>query len=97
MELYKYLDNRLIDLLENHPQKEYITELRFKENQPVQFTIKGQTEYVDSQPVYRKQLDDMLYHMCQKSINVYEEEIGNGYITLGDGARVGIGGEFFLQ
>ena len=89
----RYLDKRIIDYINCHPHKEDITEIRLRAEKPVQFTVNGETDTADI-VVSQQQLDDIFYNICNRSINVYENDIAQGFVTLDDASRVGIGGEF---
>ncbi|MBQ5782566.1 MAG: Flp pilus assembly complex ATPase component TadA [Oscillospiraceae bacterium] len=92
----RYLDKRIIDYISCHPHKEDITEIRLRAEKPVQFTVNGKTDTADI-VVSQQQLDDIFYNICNRSINVYENDIAQGFVTLDDASRVGIGGEFYYN
>lgn len=91
--MFKYLDDRIVECINTHPQKDDITEIRLRAGRAVQLTVNGLTDTVDIVTT-QKLLDDFFYHICRKSINVYENDISQGFVTLQDGSRVGIGGEY---
>lgn len=95
MEVYKYLGKEITESINTCSQFENITEIRLRNGCSLQVIANGQIKNIPDIYISEQQLDDILYNMCQKSMNIYEEEISNGYITLKDGHRVGIGGEFF--
>ena len=94
MELYKYLPERIAVYLEKYQYRDEITEIRIRRNSPVQFTLYGNTVNADIPSVSKQETDDIFYKMCNGSINIYDDEISQGYITAGSKWRVGIGGEY---
>ncbi len=94
MEVYKYLPERLVVYLKKYEDINNITEIRIRKNKCVQLTVYGKTENVSDVLIPEDEVDDIFYKMCNHSMNIYDDEISNGYITLQDGCRVGIGGQF---
>jgi len=94
MELYKYLPAKILEYIANHPLKDNITEIRLRSQCIVQLVIDGDIENNSRIYITQNELDEIFYNICKKSINVFEDEISNGFVTLADGARVGISGEY---
>lgn len=94
MDFLKFFDNELADYINNYPYKNDITEIRLRAGKNIQFTLYGKTETFNQCYVSQKQIENIFYDMCQKSQNIYEDDISEGYITLQSGHRIGIGGEF---
>lgn len=97
MEAYKYLGDKLIKYINSHPDKTNITEIHLRSECPVQLVVNGITENVSDCIINQTELENILYNMCHKSQNVYEDDIGTGFITLRNGERVGISGEYFYS
>ncbi|MBQ7283499.1 MAG: hypothetical protein IJW74_01395 [Oscillospiraceae bacterium] len=96
-DLYKFLPPSLVEYIENCNFLTDVTEIRLRKNSCVQFTVKGRIVHAESLNISQQQLEDILYFMCENSINAYEDEISNGFVTLKGGHRVGIGGEFYYN
>jgi len=97
LEIYKYLPESLVLYLKRLDSTKEITEIRIRKNKSVQLTVYGNTVNTDNLIVSEQELEEMLYRMCNCSLNIYDEEISNGYITLNDGCRVGLGGEYYYN
>ena len=95
--LYRFLPAGLVNYLKNCPFKNDITEIRLRTGNIVQLTVKGKIKNVENIKLSNREVEDILYAMCENSINAYEDEISNGFITLHGGHRVGIGGEFYCN
>ncbi|MBQ9844809.1 MAG: hypothetical protein IJO54_01835 [Oscillospiraceae bacterium] len=97
MDVYKYLPQALAFYIDNYRLKEHITEIRLRRNKAVQLTVLGKCDTACGIVLRDNELEDIFYKMCGGSRNIYDDEISNGYITLSDGCRVGIGGEFYYN
>jgi len=97
LEVYKYLPERLVAYLKKYEDINDITEIRIRKNKCIHLTVYGKTVNVSEVLVSEDEMEDIFYKMCNRSVNIYDEEISNGYITLQDGCRVGIGGEFYYN
>ena len=94
MDVFKYLTERLCNYIENCGYKGNITEIKLRKNSAVQFTVYGKLISADKIEISETELDTIFYRMCDCSVNIYDDEIANGYVTTADGYRVGIGGEY---
>lgn len=78
----------------------HIQELRLRLGQPVQFTMRGRLcpavkllpgaglpEVLDADT-----LRDCFLQLCRRSVYAYEDELRQGYFTVGGGCRVGVAG-----
>ncbi len=97
MDIYNYLPDSIANCLKSYSYINSVTEIRLRKNNPIQITLKGKNQILNSQNVTQNDLNNILLNICEGSINVYENEISQGYITIDDGCRVGIGGEFFYN
>lgn len=97
MEIYNYLDKKICCYIQNHPQNKSITEIRLKSDNDICLTVNGHNETIENSKISSDYLEEIFYNMCQQSQNVYEDEISEGYITLKDGHRIGIGGEYYYN
>lgn len=95
--LYKYFPQKLSAYLRDNATSKFITELRLRACNNIQITENGKTKTMSNMALSYKELENILYLMCDNSINAYEDEISEGFITLQGGYRVGIGGEFYYS
>lgn len=95
--LYKYLPQEVTEYIENSSIKNDITEIRLRKNNLLQFTVNGSIFYSKNIIITQDMLENTFYLLCDKSINVYDEEISQGFITLSCGHRVGIGAEYYYN
>lgn len=89
-------------------EQEHIQEIRLRIDRPVVLHMKGrevfltsQGEFVDS-PLYarsvdRKELEELLEHICHYSPYAFEEELRRGFVTVAGGHRVGVAGQAVLE
>lgn len=93
--LYKHFPDKLVKFLENYSQIKNITEIRLRAGNTVQFTENGKKKDIRDIFITKAELEEVFFSMCEYSQNAYEDEISYGFITLENGFRVGIGGEFY--
>ena len=94
MDVLKLLPQRLADYIDSCDYKDNITEIKLRKNSIVQFTVYGKLKNTPVQ-ISETEIEDIFYKMCNCSVNIYDDEISNGFITLSGGYRVGLGGEYF--
>lgn len=94
MEIYKYLPQKIVSAIESSELSDKITEIRIRKNKELAVTVSGQNVYISSLQITEKDIEDIFYRICDNSVNIYDADISNGYITVSDGCRVGIGGEY---
>lgn len=94
LDVLKLLPQRLADYIDSCDYKDNITEIKLRKNSIVQFTVYGKLKNTPVQ-ISETEIEDIFYKMCNCSVNIYDDEISNGFITLSGGCRVGIGGEYF--
>ena len=94
MDVLKLLPKRLADYINSCDYKDNITEIKLRKNSVVQFTVYGKLKNLLIE-ISETEIEDVFYKMCNCSVNIYDDEISNGFITLSGGYRVGIGGEYF--
>ncbi len=97
MDVYNYLPENIVNCLKDYRDIDNVTEIRLRKNNNVQVTLKGKNQILNSKNISQNELDNILFTICQGSINVFEDEISQGYITMDNGYRVGIGGEFYYN
>ena len=95
--IYCYLSDNIVSYLKKYRRSKDITEIRLRKNSCMQLTINGKTETAKGVYISEEMLDNIFYRICQQTIDAYEQEISNGYITLPCGHRVGIAGEYFYS
>ena len=94
MEVYKYLPYDIYSYIKSNGFENDITEIRLRCGMPMQLNLYYGMITAQHLVSDKSQLWDIFYNMCQQSVNIYDNDISNGFITLSDGCRVGIGGEF---
>ncbi|MBR2028909.1 MAG: Flp pilus assembly complex ATPase component TadA [Oscillospiraceae bacterium] len=93
--LYRHFPDKLVRYLENYSSINDVTEIRMRADNIIQFTEKGIIKQAEKMFITKGELEDVFFSMCEYSQNAYEDEISNGFITLENGVRAGIGGEFY--
>lgn len=74
-----------------------ITEIRLRKNTEISITVSGKTKPITGFIVSQSDIEDILLSFCQNSMAAFEDEISQGFITIEDGHRVGLGGEFYFE
>lgn len=86
-----------------------LQEIRFRIGRPVLFYIDGEEWFATEdgslqktlQPTLqwiasRKEILQIIQHICRYSMYAYEEELGKGFISTAFGCRVGVAGEVLM-
>ena len=82
---------------------EQVHEIRLRVGCPVQMTISGVLCTSARIPALRKivltqlQMDEIFLTLCDGSVHTHQAEVAQGYVTLPNGCRAGLGGRFFLH
>ena len=82
---------------------EQVHEIRLRVGCPVQMTISGVLCTSARIPALRKivltqlQMDEIFLTLCGGSVHTHQAEVAQGYVTLPNGCRAGLGGRFFLH
>ena len=95
--IYIHLPDKVKKYVMNYTNINNVTEIRMRADNILQFTENGKVKYIEDVYIYQNELEELFYSMCDCSQNAYEDEISNGFITLKDGYRVGIGGDFYYS
>ena len=80
-----------------------VHEIRLRVGCPVQMTISGVLCTSACVPALRKivltqlQMDEIFLTLCGGSVHTHQAEVAQGYVTLPNGCRAGLGGRFFLH
>ena len=78
-----------------------IYELRLRKNRPATANIKGeykQVTYMGQNVIpTEKDIENIVYSACENSLYNYNESLKNGYISMRNGIRIGIGGECVIE
>lgn len=104
----KVLPTRIKNILEKLPPDiaEKTDEIRIRADRPLTLTVSGVPLYVDTfggvtenpgkNPfcVFGGEMDSILQMCCNSSVYSHIDELKNGFITLKNGCRVGIGADF---
>lgn len=93
--LRDYLDKDIFDALKTlEDVSNEITEIRLRRNRNVVIVQRGTSRllYAKDKAVFvdDRQFDEMFLKMCDYSLYSNEESLKNGYITLKNGARIGV-------
>lgn len=96
----------------SHSRQRYtcgLQEIRFRIGRPVLFYIDGEEWFATEdgslqktlQPTLqwiasRKEILQIIQHICRYSMYAYEEELGKGFISTAFGCRVGVAGEVLM-
>lgn len=93
--ILKCLPTQLAKLiLEHNIQK--LEEIRIRANKPVILKLR-QVEIVLNYTITTNEIIGILQNICNNSIYTYQNQIGNGFITLPGGNRVGIAGNVVIK
>lgn len=82
---------------------EQVHEIRLRVGCPVQMTISGVLCTSARIPALRQivltqlQMDEIFLTLCDGSVHTHQAEVAQGYVTLPNGCRAGLGGRFFLH
>ena len=82
---------------------EQVHEIRLRVGCPVQMTISGVLCTSARVPALRQivltqlQMDEIFLTLCGGSVHTHQAEVAQGYVTLPNGCRAGLGGRFFLH
>ena len=82
---------------------EQVHEIRLRVGCPVQMTISGVLCTSACVPALRQivltqlQMDEIFLTLCDGSVHTHQAEVAQGYVTLPNGCRAGLGGRFFLH
>lgn len=82
---------------------EQVHEIRLRVGCPVQMTISGVLCTSARIPALRQivltqlQMDEIFLTLCGGSVHTHQAEVAQGYVTLPNGCRAGLGGRFFLH
>lgn len=85
-----------------------LQEIRLQVHQPVRLIMAGRERFLDREGnigshsesawcINESDLEDVLQHICKYSFYAFEEEIGQGYLTIPGGHRVGLAGQVILK
>ncbi len=75
--------------------KSRITELRFRADAPASITYAGKNicSFAGNEIIFSEaEMRDIVAKLCEESVHTYGKTMTEGYITLSDGARIGICG-----
>ena len=95
--LYTHFPDKLSEYLMNYKTAGSVTEIRLRAENTLQFTENGKLTDIAEIHINQTELEEIFYSMCDYSLNAYEDEISQGFITLKNGYRVGIGGDFYYS
>ncbi len=77
------------DLVKDKP-----TEIKLRLNQEISYLSNSKIKSIKGLKISQNILDDIFYKICDYSKNTFENQISHGFITIKEGCRVGIGGQF---
>lgn len=95
-EIFPYIKKEWVDLIEKQPKEllRQVTELRFRAGQGCSLTYGNGNYIVDGISVTMEDISEMLNQIYRGAAYQYESQMGNGYIPLPGGHRVGICGTY---
>ena len=97
--MYSFLPEKLCNFCINNQEKVY--ELRIRKNKPVTANFSGKfiELKIDGKPIIcsSEDISLILTKACNNSIYKYNVYIKNGYISCGQGIRIGIAGECVIE
>ncbi len=95
IEILSYFDEDTKKILLNSGfLKNKPTEIKLRLNQNIILNINKQNIEIKNYIISKEMLGNIFHSICEYSINAYQDEISNGFITLKGGHRVGIAGVF---
>ena len=77
-----------------------LSEIRIRANQPIVVKILENNLYLKKYLTQRyivptfKDIENIVYLICNKSIYAYVNQLINGYVPFGDGVRIGVCGQY---
>ena len=99
MNLY-FLPTEIKDAIK-HLNINYLTEMRLRRGQPVIIQYRGEYKYIGRYGVCKQSealicgnVQSVLNEAMEGSVYFYSEQLKNGFITVSDGVRIGIAGEY---
>lgn len=105
MSYFNYLPSRVAVLLQNLPGEvlKGVTEVRLRKGLPLSVTVRGKNLLFDrsgrpcgTESAVKTTADDisaMLEKLTGGSLYAFEDQLGNGFLTLPDGCRAGVAGD----
>ena len=82
---------------------ERVHEVRLRVGCGVRLTLDGtpdlppELEALGGHPLTPLQMEEIFYTLCGGSVHTHQAEVAQGFVTLPDGCRAGLGGRFFLH
>ena len=105
--LQKILNENIHNILKEKVGYDKINEIRFRENSPVVVTVDGQAYFLGQNGLTltkkfaiiatKQMLEDIVYKASEFSIYAVNEELKQGYLVIGNGVRIGVGGMFVMD
>jgi stage III sporulation protein AA len=94
--LRPYLSARLAGVLDTAPGDVWTSakELRLRAGRDARVVLIGRAEWTRGPSVTPGDLRDCLEHLTQHSLYAWEDEIGQGFLTIPGGHRVGVAGRW---
>lgn len=105
--LQRILNDNLHYIFKEKIGYEKINEIRFRENAPIVAVVDGQAYFVSENGLTltkkfaitssKNVLEDIIYKASEFSIYAVNEEIKQGFLVIGNGVRIGVGGVFVMD
>lgn len=84
--------------------QKYVREIRLRADRPIVVYIDGKEVFLDregrftkclqeAKAISAKELTELLEHICHYSLYAFEDELRQGFLTVGGGHRVGVAGQ----
>ncbi|MDA8345870.1 MAG: stage III sporulation protein AA [Thermaerobacter sp.] len=94
--LRPYLSARLASVLDSAPEQIWVqaTEVRLRAGRDARVVLIGREEWSKGPVITPEDLRECLEHLTQHSLYAWEDEIGQGFLTIPGGHRVGVAGRW---
>lgn len=95
--LIKYFPEKIKRILEENIDKEYLEEIRIRNNKPIIIKFDSNIEKIVRYYPSSDEMMQILQLICENSIYSYQKQIAEGFITLQGGHRVGLAGSCVIE
>ncbi len=95
--LIKYFPEKIKRVLEENIDKEYLEEIRIRNNKPIIIKFDSNIEKIVRYYPSSDEMMQILQLICENSIYSYQKQIAEGFITLQGGHRVGLAGSCVIE
>ncbi len=93
--MFEYLPQYILKELKPYGL-DNINEIRIRQNTNVSIIVNGKSYTLNVLVKSQKDVEEIVFNACKRSIYSYDEDIKNGFITTDSGERIGLAGEFVV-